>query len=58
MKNYKINFMYADAYSNWEWRSQSCTVFASNKDESITKAMELYGLGIDCDYRIVSIEEI
>lgn len=48
----KIKFKYADAMSNWEWREQECIV------DSIKECEELYGLGIDCDYEIISIEEV
>ena len=48
----KIEFEYADQYSNWEWRKQTCGV------SSVKKCKELYGLGIDCDYRIVKVEEL
>lgn len=47
-----IVFEYADAMSNWEWRRQECVV------SSVLKCIELYGLGIDCEYRIISIEEV
>lgn len=48
----RIKFRYADAYSNWEWRNQECTV------SSIAECKRIYGLGIDCDYEIISVEEI
>ena len=48
----RIKFRYADAYSNWEWRNQECTV------SSIAGGKRIYGLGIDCDYEIISVEEI
>lgn len=48
----KITFEYADALSNWEWRRQTCVV------SSWKMCKELYGLGIDCDYRIIEIEEL
>ena len=48
----KVTFEYADSMSNWEWRKQSCVV------SSVKKCIELYGLGIDCDYRILKVEEI
>ena len=48
----RIKFRYADAYSNWEWRNQECTV------SSIAECKTIYGLGIDCDYEIISVEEI
>lgn len=48
----KITFQYADAMSNWEWRTQYCIV------SSVKECKEIYGLGIDCDYRIINIEKI
>ena len=47
-----ITFEYADAMSNWEWRKQECIV------SSVQECKRLYGLGIDSDYRIISVEEI
>lgn len=47
-----ITFEYADAMSNWEWRTQDCVV------SSVEKCKRIYGLGVDCDYRILKIEEI
>lgn len=48
----KITFRYVDALSNWEWRTQTCIV------ESIEECIKLYGLGIDCDYEILEVEDI
>lgn len=48
----RIVFKYRDELSNWEWRQQSCTV------SSVNECIKLYGLGKDCDYEIVSVEEI
>jgi hypothetical protein len=48
----RITFEYADAMSNWQWRRQSCTV------SSVMECIKIYGLGVDCDYRIVSVEEV
>lgn len=47
----KIEFRYADAMSNWEWRRQTCTV------SSVEECKRIYGLGVDCEYEIISIEE-
>ena len=47
-----IKFEYRDALSNWEWREQECTV------SSVAECKRIYGLGIDCEYRIVSVEEV
>ena len=41
----RIEFEYRDALSNWEWRKQKCDV------ESLEMAEQIYGLGIDCEYR-------
>lgn len=47
-----ITFRYADAMSNWEWRTQSCTV------SSIEECKRIYGLGIDCEYEIIEVKEV
>jgi hypothetical protein len=47
----KIKFRYADAMSNWQWRTQSCVM------RSVAECIKVYGLGIDCDYEILSVEE-
>lgn len=47
----KITFKYADALSNWEWRIQSCVV------ESVEECVKIYGLGVDCDFQILSVED-
>ena len=57
MKRYKIKFQYADKFSNWEWRDQCCSVCANSKSEAKRECIKIYGLGIDCDYKIVSVEE-
>lgn len=48
----KITFLYADAMSDWQWRKQTCMV------SSVRECKSIYGLGIDCDYRIISVEEV
>jgi activator of HSP90 ATPase len=58
MKQYEVCFQYADALSNWSWRDQSCSVFAKDEYEARRKCMELYGLGVDCEYKITSVKEI
>ena len=47
-----ITFRYRDKYSNWEWREQSCRV------SSVSECQEIYGLGVDCDYEILSVKEV
>lgn len=48
----RVVFEYMDRYTNGEWRKQKCIV------ESVEKCKEIYGLGIDCSYRIISVEEV
>ncbi len=48
----KVTFEYIDAYSRGEWRRQTCIV------SSVDEAIKIYGLGTDCDYRIISVEKI
>ncbi len=47
-----IVFEYKDAYTNGNWSRQECTV------SSVNECVQLYGLGIDCDYRILSVEDV
>jgi len=47
----RITFKYRDAMSNYEWREQTCVM------PSVEYAIEFYGLGVDCDYEITSVEE-
>lgn len=47
-----VVFEYRDEMSNWKWRRQHCTV------SSIEECIKIYGLGVDCDYRIISADEI
>ena len=46
-----IVFEYKDKYTKGEWRKQSCSC------ETLEDCIKWYGLGVDCEYRIVSIEE-
>ena len=34
------------------WREQECTC------ESVTECIKIYGLGVDCDYEIISVEQV
>lgn len=47
-----IVFEYRDTLSNWEWRRQECIM------SSVSECIKIYGLGIDCDYRIISVDEV
>lgn len=57
-RHYEIKFKYWDSMSNWQERSQSCTIYAYDAFLAKRKCIELYGLGLDCEYEIVSIKEI
>ena len=48
----KITFKYCDRYTNGKWVEQQCVV------RSVEECERIYGLGIDCEYTIVSIERI
>jgi hypothetical protein len=48
----EVVFQYRDEMSNWEWREQKCQV------SSVAECKKIYGLGVDCDYRIVSVTEV
>lgn len=48
----KVAFEYRDELSKYEWRKQTCVV------ESVQECKKLYGLGVDCDYRIISVEKV
>lgn len=48
----EIEFEYRDAYSHGEWARQSCIV------ESVSECKRIYGLGVDCEYRILSVKEV
>ena len=58
MKRYSVEFEYADSLSNYSWRKQGCVLYANNEYEARKKCIELYGLGLDCDYRITSVAEM
>ena len=45
-----IVFEYIDRYSHGKWNRQECDV------SSVKEAKKIYGLGVDCDYRIISVE--
>ena len=48
----RVVFKYCDSLSNWKWRTQICVV------SSVEECKRIYGLGIDCDYEIISVEEV
>ena len=48
----KVKFEYKDEMSKGEWRQQECIV------SSFQECKRIYGLGIDCEYRIIEVKEI
>ena len=48
----KIKFEYRDRYNSPNWSQQQCTM------SSVEECKEFYGLGVDCEYRIISVEEV
>ena len=49
---FRIVFEYCDEMSKGEWRRQECIM------SSVAECKKVYGLGVDCDYRIVEVEQI
>lgn len=47
-----IEFEYKDRYTHGGWNKQSCTV------NSVDDCKKIYGLGVDCEYRILSVKEV
>lgn len=46
-----IVFKYKDKYTQGEWREQECYC------NTLQECKELYGLGVDCEYEIISVEK-
>ena len=49
---FKIEFEYKDVCSKGKWNKQSCIM------SSVEECKRMYGLGEDCEYRIISVSEI
>lgn len=47
-----IKFEYRDKWTHGEWSTQECVL------HSVEECIRIYGLGVDCEYRIVSVEEV
>ena len=49
-----VEFEYRDRYTkpDGSWSRQSGTF------ESVSECIEWYSLGVDCEYRIISVEEV
>ena len=48
----KIRFKYKDQYTKGKWNEQQCIM------SSVEECIRVYGLGVDCDYEIISVENI
>lgn len=48
----RIRFELKDEMTHGQWQVRECTGF------TVEECVELYGLGKDCDYRILGVEEI
>ena len=48
----RIDFDYRDEYSHGNWNKQSCVV------SSVAECKRLYGLGVDCEYRITKVTKL
>lgn len=47
-----IRFEYRDLWSGDKWNKQECVV------RSVEECKRIYGLGVDCEYRILQVEEV
>lgn len=47
-----IVFEYRDEYTNGKWNVQECIV------SSVEECIKIYGLGVDCEYNILSVEDM
>lgn len=47
----RIEFEYKDSYTRGEWRRRTCTM------RSVEECIQRYGLGVDCEYHILSVKE-
>ena len=50
--SFKITFEYRDEMSKGDWRQQTCVM------SSVEECKRVYGLGVDCEYRIIEIEQM
>ena len=47
-----IEFEYRDEYTDGRWAKQECTM------KSVAECIKWYGLGVDCEYHILKVEEV
>lgn len=48
----EVTFDYRDEYTRGEWKQRSCVV------RTVEECIEWYGLGRDCEYRIVKVKPL
>ena len=48
----QVIFEFKDEYTHGNWQRQSCTA------DSLDECIDMYGLGRDCEYRIIDIKEV
>lgn len=48
----RVVFKYKDEDTFGKWETQECVV------NSVQECKKIYGLGIDCEYRILLVEEV
>lgn len=48
----RVVFKYKDENTFGKWKTQECVV------NSVQECKKIYGLGVDCEYRILSAEEV
>lgn len=48
----RVVFKYKDECTFSKWETQKCVV------NSVQECKKIYGLGVDCEYRILSVEEV
>ena len=48
----EVIFEVRDDYTNGKWVKQSCVV------SSVQECKKIYGLGIDCEYRILEVNPV
>lgn len=47
-----ITFEYRDNLTNGKWNRQECVV------RSVEECKRIYGLGFDCEYRIIEVRKV
>lgn len=48
----EVTFKYRDKYCAPNWNTQSCIV------RNVQECIKLYGLGVDCEYEIISVTPV